>query len=91
MLDKDKLMLICYFGIKSYQDSSPFRINQIMAGFGQKLVNSFDESVKAFVIPQRTTDKISFEILNIKDCPQEKLDEIEKIYKQLLKDVKKEL
>ena len=82
MQDKDKLFLVVYFGVKSIPDT--LRGSQVIMGFAEKFKNSVDQSVKTFVIPQRTTDEIKMEILNPQSVSEEKIEEMTKVYNQLL-------
>ena len=84
MQDKDKLFLVVYFGVKSIPDT--LRGSQIMMGFAERFKRSVDDSVKTFVIPQRTTDEIKMEILNPQFVSEEKIEEMTNIYNKLLKE-----
>lgn len=84
MQDKDKLFLVVYFGVKSIPNT--LKGNQVMMGFAERFKRSVDESVKTFVIPQRTTDEIKMEILNPETVSDEKIDEMTEIYNKLLKE-----
>lgn len=84
MQDKDKLFLVVYFGVKSIPNT--LRGNQVMMGFAERVKQSVDESVKTFVIPQRTTDEIKMEILNPETVSDEKIEEMTEIYNKLLKE-----
>lgn len=86
MQDKDKLFLVVYFGIEGVDR---FYGNQVMAGFYEKLKNTLDDTVKVYIVPQRTTKEIKMELLNIENCSEEKLSNIEKIYQEILNDIKK--
>ena len=55
-----------------------------MMGFAERFKHSVDDSVKTFVIPQRTTDEIKMEILNPESVSEEKIEEMTNIYNQLL-------
>lgn len=83
MLDKDKLILVVYFGVQSM---NTFQGNQIMIGWAERLKKNFDDSVKTFVIPQRNTNEIKMEILNVKDVSEDKIDKMTEIYNKLLKE-----
>ena len=83
MLDKDKLILVVYFGVKSM---NTFKGNQVMIGWAERLKNSFDDSVKTFVIPQRTTDEIKMEMLNSKLVSEDKINYMIEVYEDLLKE-----
>lgn len=74
MLDKDKLFLILYFGVKNAQNG--FKTNQIMYGLYENIRKSVDDSIKVFIIPQRTTDEVKFEFLNVKNVSDEKIQEL---------------
>ena len=89
MQDKDKLFLVVYFGVKSIPDT--LRGSQVMMAFAEKFKNSVDQSVKTFVIPQRTTDEIQMEILNPQSVSEEKIEEMTKIYNQLLESYEKSI
>ena len=82
MQDKDKLFLVVYFGVNSIPNT--MKGNQIMMGFAERFKHSVDDSVKTFVIPQRTTDDIKMEILNPESVSEEKIEEMTNIYNQLL-------
>jgi len=82
MQDKDKLFLVVYFGVKSIP--ATLKGSQIIMGFAEKLNNNVDQSVKTFIIPQRTTDEIKMEILNPQSVSDEKIEEMTKIYNQIL-------
>lgn len=86
MQDKDKLFLVVYFGVKSIPNT--LKGNQVMMGFAERFKRSVDESVKTFVIPQRTTDEIKMEILNPETVSEEKIEEMTNIYNKLLESYK---
>lgn len=88
MTDKDKLFLIVYFGVKSMD---VFKGNQIMIGFYEKLKQTLDDTIKLYVVPQRTTDEIKFEILNIENVSDDKITSLEKIYQEFLNEFKKSI
>ena len=88
MTDKDKLFLIVYFGVKSMD---VFNGNQIMIGFYEKLKQTLDDTIKLYVVPQRTTDEIKFEILNIENVSDDKITSLEKIYQEFLNEFKKSI
>ena len=88
MTDKDKLFLIVYFGVKSMD---VFKGNQIMIGFYEKLKQTLDDTIKLYVVPQRTTDEIKFEILNTENVSDDKIISLEKIYQEFLDEFKKSL
>ena len=88
MTDKDKLFLIVYFGVKSMD---VFKGNQIMIGFYEKLKQTLDDTIKLYVVPQRTTDEIKFEILNTENVSDDKIISLEKIYQEFLNEFKKSL
>ena len=87
MQDKDKLILVCYVGSQGI-DRSHFI--QIMTRLAQGLKSYFDESVKTLVMADPSTSGTRMEILNVKDCPQEKLDELQKTYEKVLEELEKE-
>jgi len=82
MQDKDKLFLVVYFGVKSIPNT--MKGSQVIMGFAERFKHSVDDSVKTFVIPQRTTDEIKMEILNPESVSEEKIEEMTNIYNQLL-------
>ena len=82
MQDKDKLFLVVYFGVKSIPNT--LKGSQIIMGFAERFKHSVDESVKTFVIPQRTTDEIKMEILNPETVSEEKIEEMTNTYNKLL-------
>ena len=82
MQDKDKLFLVVYFGVNSIPNTT--KGNQVIMGFAERFKRSVDDSVKTFVIPQRTTDEIKMEILNPESVSEEKIEEMTNIYNQLL-------
>ena len=84
MLDKDKLILVVYFGVKSMPNN--FKVNQMIIGWAERLKQSFDDSVKTFVIPQRTTDEIKMEMLNSKLVSEDKINYMIEVYEDLLKE-----
>jgi len=88
MTDKDKLFLIVYFGVKSMD---VFKGNQIMIGFYEKLKQTLDDTIKLYVVPQRITDEIKFEILNTENVSDDKITSLEKIYKEFLNEFKKSI
>jgi hypothetical protein len=88
MTDKDKLFLIVYFGVKSMD---VFKGNQIMIGFYEKLKQTLDDTIKLYVVPQRTTNEIKFEILNTENVSDDKITSLEKIYKEFLNEFKKSI
>lgn len=82
MKDKDKLFLVVYFGVKSIPNT--LKGSQIIMGFAERFKNSVDDSVKTFVIPQRTTDEIKMEILNPEIVSEDKIEEMTNVYNKLL-------
>lgn len=64
MLDKDKLILIVYFGIDGYTLQS--RAYTEMIDCRYSLISQFDDSVKILVIPDRTAKNIRVETINPK-------------------------
>ena len=82
MKDKDKLFLVVYFGVKSIPNT--LKGSQIIMGFAERFKNSVDDSVKTFVIPQRTTDEIKMEILNPEIVSEDKIEEMTNTYNKLL-------
>ena len=86
MQDKDKLFLVVYFGVEG---ANSFYSNQVMAGFYEKLKSTLDDTIKVYVVPQRSTKEIKMELLNIENCSEEKLSNIEKIYQEILNEIKK--
>lgn len=86
MQDKDKLFLILYFGVKNSSDS--FKTNQIMYGLYENIRKSLDDTVKVFIIPQRTTDEVKFEILNVNNASEEKIQELIDISNKYIKMIK---
>ena len=88
MTDKDKLFLIVYFGVKSMD---VFKGNQIMIGFYEKLKQTLDDTIKLYVVPQRTTNEIKFEILNTENVSDDKITSLEKIYQEFLNEFKKSI
>lgn len=88
MQDKDKLFLVVYFGVKNR--AFDIRTQQTMIGFYEQLKKTMDDSVKVYVVPQPTTDEVKFELLNIENVSEERLNEIENIYQQVLNAFKKD-
>lgn len=86
MLDKDKLFLILYFGVKSVDMT--LKTNQIMYGLYENIRKSVDDSIKVFVIPQRTTDEVKFEFLNVKDVSDEKIQELTEKCNKIIQKIK---
>jgi len=82
MKDKDKLFLVVYFGVKSIPNT--LKGSQIIMGFAERFKRSVDDSVKTFVIPQRTTDEIKMEILNPEIVSEDKIEEMTNTYNKLL-------
>ena len=86
MLDKDKLFLILYFGVKNVQ--SGFKTNQIMYGLYENIRKSVDDSIKVFVIPQRTTDEVKFEFLNVQNVSDKKIQELTETCNKFIESIK---
>lgn len=82
MEDKDKLFLVVYFGVKNRPVN--FKTNQMMIGFYENLKKTLDDTVKVYVVPQVTTDEVKLELLNVEKVSEERLEEIQKIYEQVL-------
>jgi hypothetical protein len=80
--DTDKSFSVVYFGVNSIANT--MKGNQVTMGFAERFKHSVDDSVKTFVIPQRTTDDIKMEILNPESVSEEKIEEMTNIYNQLL-------
>ena len=87
MLDKDKLFLVVYFGTSDITNRAYG--NAAMSGLYEKLKSTLDDSVKVYLIPQRTTAEVKMEILNVKDVSEDKINELEKIYQEVLDEFKK--
>lgn len=86
MQDKDKLILVCYVGdeaMKAFGKHKMIRLAQVLKSY-------FDESVKTLVIADPSTPGIRMEVLNVKDCQQEKLEELQKTYDKVLEKLEKE-
>jgi hypothetical protein len=56
----------------------------------QGLKSYFDDTVKTLVVADPSTSGTRMEVLNVKDCPQEKLDELQKTYERVLEELSKE-
>ena len=86
MNDKDKLILVCYVG---HDTMKAFGTHK-MIRFAQGLKSYFDDTVKTLVMADPSTSGTRMEVLNVKDCPQEKLDELQKTYEKVLEELSKE-
>lgn len=69
MLDKDKLILVCYFGC---EPMSKYKAIVALNETKQMLIKTFDDSVKVIVIPQLYSHETKLEFININN---ESLDE----------------
>lgn len=72
MLDKDKIILIIYFGISKFSDNIIFNMAELMK-------DSFDESVKTIIIPDKFSSKTRVECINPKLCDENQWEKIEEI------------
>lgn len=61
MLDKDKLILIVYFGIDGFELR---RSREEMINCREVLRSQFDDSVKILVLPDRSSESIKVETIN---------------------------
>lgn len=84
LMDKDKLFLIAYFGVKDQRD----KLNSLMMiqQFDKYLNSKLDDSVIFFILPNPESNVVTIELLNVKDCDDKKLDELKNIYNQFLKE-----
>ena len=86
MLDKDRIIIVCTVGV----DGLPVQqANYLVEHVALHMRQSFDDSVKTFTVYDRSSKSIKVDMLNIKDCPQEKLDELQKTYDTILEEIKK--
>ena len=85
LMDKDKLFLIAYFGVKDQRD----KLNSLMMiqQFDKYLNSKLDDSVIFFILPNPESNVVTIELLNVKDCDDKKLDELKNIYNQFLKEM----
>lgn len=86
MQDKDKLILVCYVG----EDTMKAFGKHKMIRLAQGLKSYFDDTVKTLVMADPSTSGTRMEMLNVKDCQQEKLDELQKTYEKVLEELEKE-
>ena len=86
MNDKDKLILVCYVGHDTMKAFSKLTLVRL----AQSLKSYFDDTVKTLVMADPSTSGTRMEVLNVKDCPQEKLDELQKTYEKFLEELSKE-
>ena len=61
MLDKDKLILIVYFGVDGFELR---REREEMINCREVLRSQFDDSVKILVLPDRSSESIKVETIN---------------------------
>lgn len=69
MLDKDKLIIVCYFACG---DISKHKSMVLLAEVKQMLIDIFDDSVKVIVVPQLHSYETKLEFINTNN---ETLDE----------------
>lgn len=69
MLDKDKLIIVCYFGCG---DMTKYKAMVTLSEIKQMLIDTFDDSVKVIVIPQLHSCETKLEFINTNN---ENLDE----------------
>ena len=89
MKDKDKLFLVVYFGTKDITNKAMG--NAAMTGLYERLKNTLDDSVKVYIIPQRTTAEVKMEILHFNEVSEDKINELDQIYQQILNESKKSI
>lgn len=84
IMDKDKLFLIAYFGVKDQRD----KLNSLMMiqQFDKYLNSRLDDSVIFFILPNPESNIVTIELLNVKDCDDKKLDELKNIYNRFLEE-----
>ena len=88
MLDKDKIIIIVYFGVK-YIDN----YHQVCYNLNQQLINAFDESVKVLVVPMHDEKGIKFECINpvlLDDEHHKKVEEKIKEFEEKIKGLSNE-
>ena len=86
MLDKDKLFLILYFGVKD--TPMTLKVNQVMYGLYKNIRSSVDDSIKVFIIPERTNDQVKFEFLNVQNVSDEKIQELTEVCNKFIDQIK---
>lgn len=85
LMNKDKLFLIAYFGVKDQKD----KLNSLMMiqQFDRYLTTKLDDnSVKFFILPNPESNIVTIELLNVKDCDDQKLEELKNIYIKFLEE-----
>ena len=84
IMDKDKLFLIAYFGVKDQRD----KLNSLMMiqQFDKYLNSRLDDNVIFFILPNPESNIVTIELLNVKDCDDKKLDELKNIYNRFLEE-----
>ena len=86
MLDEDKLFLILYFGVKD--TPMTLKVNQVMYGLYKNIRSSVDDSIKVFIIPERTNDQVKFEFLNVQNVSDEKIQELTEVCNKFIDQIK---
>lgn len=80
--DKDKLIIVGYVCIKDLARERGIRIINSIKDY---LENSFDDTVKAIVMPVLVEEKQGLEILNPKFATNEMIQTLQENYENLLK------
>lgn len=88
MLDKDKLILVYYFGCKSMSKHKAMVTLYEIKGM---LIRIFDESVKVIVIPQLQSYETKLEFININNetLDEDKLLRFENAVQELTENINK--
>lgn len=88
MLDKDKLILVCYFGC---DDMSKYKAMVALAEIKQMLISTFDDSVKVIVIPQVHSYETKLEFINVNNetVDEDKLARFEMASQELQANINK--
>lgn len=88
MLDKDKLILVCYFACG---DMSKYKAMVALSEIKQMLINSFDDSVKVIVIPQLHSYETKLEFINTNNetLDEDKLSRFEMASQELQANINK--
>lgn len=86
MLDKDKLILVFYIGVKRINIED---VGLFLSEAGKSMSGYFDESVKCLFVPCFDNDNIV--VKNVTDMPESGLEILEKINEAYLSKNKKQL
>lgn len=83
MLDKEKIIIIIYFGVKNQEN------DDVMFEASKLIKNSFDDSIRILVVPEYRSFGIKFECINPVLLNEEQYKKVEDTINEFEKKIKK--